>query len=159
MKLHFNSLIKCAAAVFCGASLFACNDLSELEDRVDSLDSRITALENQLPALQENIDAVQALFDGKVFITAISTNDTGDTGDEYTLTMSDGKTYTIKQGKIGNTPQIAVKDGYWIVSYDNEATFRQRGYIQPDKGQRQGCTCDSRPYVQSRCRRKLGNQY
>ena len=122
MKLHFNSLIKCAAAVFCGASLFACNDLSELEERVDSLDSRITALENQLPALQENIDAVQALFDGKVFITAISTNDTGD---EYTLTMSDGKTYTIKQGKIGNTPQIAVKDGYWIVSYDNGATFSQ----------------------------------
>ena len=95
MKLHFNSLIKCTAAVFCGASLFACNNLDELEDRVDSLDSRITALENQLPALQENIDAVHALFEGKVFITAISTNDTGD---EYTLTMSDGTTYTIKQG-------------------------------------------------------------
>ena len=65
MKLHFNSLIKCTAAVFCGASLFACNNLDELEDRVDSLDSRITALENQLPALQENIDAVHALFEGK----------------------------------------------------------------------------------------------
>ena len=122
MKLHFNSLIKCTAAVFCGASLFACNNLDELEDRVDSLDSRITALENQLPALQENIDAVHALFEGKVFITAISTNDTGD---EYTLTMSDGKTYTIKQGKIGNTPQIAVENGYWIVSYDKGATFSQ----------------------------------
>ena len=45
MKLHFNSIIKCTAAVFCGASLFACNDLSELEERVDSLDRRITALE------------------------------------------------------------------------------------------------------------------
>lgn len=122
MKLHFNSLIKCAAAVFCGASLFACNDLSELEDRVDSLDSRITALENQLPALQDNIDAVQALLGGQIFITEISTNDSGD---EYTLKMSDGNSYTIKQGKIGNTPQISVEDGYWIVSYDKGANFSQ----------------------------------
>ena len=108
MKLHFNSIIKCAAAIFCGASLFACNDLSELEERVDSLDSRITALETQLPALQDNIDAVQALLGGQIFITEISTNDSGD---EYTLKMSDGNSYTIKQGKIGNTPQISVEDG------------------------------------------------
>ena len=121
MKLHFNSIIKCAAAIFCGASLFACNDLSELEERVDSLDSRITALETQLPALQENIDAVQALLGGQKFITEISTNDSGD---EYTLKMSDGNSYTIKPGKIGNTPQISVEDGYWIVSYDG-ATFSQ----------------------------------
>ena len=122
MKLHFNSIIKCAAAIFCGASLFACNDLSELEERVDSLDSRITALETQLPALQDNIDAVQALLGGQIFITEISTNDSGD---EYTLKMSDGNSYTIKQGKIGNTPQISVEDGYWIVSYDNGGTFSQ----------------------------------
>ncbi len=121
MKLQFNSLIKCAAALFCGASLFACTELSELEERVDSLDSRITALETQIPALQGNIDAVQAMFNEQIFITSITTNDAGD---EYTLTMSDGKNYTIKQGKIGNTPQIAVdENNYWIVSYDSGATF------------------------------------
>ena len=122
MKLHFNSIIKCTAAVFCGASLFACNDLSELEERVDSLDSRITALETQLPALQDNIDAVQALLGGQIFITEITVNEAGD---EYTLKMSDGDPYTIKQGKIGNTPQISVEDGYWIVSYDNGESFER----------------------------------
>ena len=121
MKLQFNSLIKCAAALFCGASLFACTELSELEERVDSLDSRITALETQIPALQGNIDAVQAMFNEQIFITSITTNDAGD---EYTLKMSDGKDYTIKQGKIGNTPQIAVdENNYWIVSYDNGDNF------------------------------------
>ncbi len=121
MNLNFKKLIKYAAAAVCGASLFACTDLSELEDRVDSLDSRITALESQLTNLQGNIDAVNALFDGQKFITSISD---GTEAGEYKLTMSDGKEYTIKQGQIGNTPQISVdEEGYWIVNYGDDDKF------------------------------------
>ena len=121
MNLYFKNLIKYAAAVFCGAIMFACTDLSELEDRVDSLDSRITALEKQLVSLQGNIDAVNAMFNEQIFITAIAP---GTEAGEYKLTMSDGKTYTIKQGQVGNTPQMAVdEEGYWIVSYDNGKSF------------------------------------
>ena len=71
MNLYFKNLIKYAAAVFCGAIMFACTDLSELEDRVDSLDSRITALEKQLVSLQGNIDAVNAMFNKQIFITGV----------------------------------------------------------------------------------------
>ena len=121
MNHYFKNLIKCTATIFCGASMFACADLNELEDRVDSLDSRITALENQMENLQGNIDAVNAMFNDQIFITAI---EPGSSADEYVLTMSDGEKYTIKQGKVGNTPQIAVdEDGYWIVRYDNGETF------------------------------------
>ena len=115
MNHYFKNLIKCTATIFCGASMFACADLNELEDRVDSLDSRITALENQMENLQGNIYAVNAMFNEQIFITAI---EPGSSADEYVLTMSDGEKYTIKQGKVGNTPQIAVdEDGYWIVNY------------------------------------------
>ena len=121
MNLYFKNLIKYAAAVFCGAIMFACTDLSELEDRVDSLDSRITTLEKQLVSLQGNIDAVNAMFNEQIFITAIAP---GTEAGEYKLTMSDGSTYTIKQGQVGNTPQMAVdEEGYWIVSYDNGKSF------------------------------------
>lgn len=115
MKLHFKNITSYAAALVCGAGLLACTNLSELEDRVDSLDNRITAIENQISTLQDNINAIKALFEGQIFITEISTNDTED---EIYITMSDGNTYTITQGQIGNTPQIAVDDeGYWIVNY------------------------------------------
>ena len=100
MKLHFNSLIKCTAAVFCGASLFACSDLSELEERVDDLDSRVQALENQAENLNSTIGTIQTLLDDKLFITKIE-----ETADGYTLTMSDDT-------KL-----------YWIVSYDNGENF------------------------------------
>ena len=115
MKLQFKNITSYAAALVCGAGLLACTNLSELEDRVDSLDNRITAIENQISTLQDNINAIKALFEGQIFITEISTNDTED---EIYITMSDGNTYTITQGQIGNTPQIAVDDeGYWIVNY------------------------------------------
>ena len=115
MKLHFNNIISYAAALVCGAGLLACTNLSELEDRVDTLEGKVSAIESQISGLQANIDAVNALFDDQIFITEISTNDAGD---EIYLTMSNGNEYTIKQGQIGNTPQIAVdEEGYWIVDY------------------------------------------
>lgn len=117
MNLNFKNLTRCTAAFFCGASLFACTDLGELEERVDNLDSRVTALENSIKSLNTSIEAVQAMLDGQKFITSIVEDETSG---EYTITMNDGKAFTIKEGQIGNNPLISVdEDGYWIVSYDN----------------------------------------
>ena len=119
MNLHLNNLIRSAAALLCGASLFACSDLSELEERVDDLDSRVQALENQAENLNSTIGTIQTLLDEKLFITDIE-----ETADGYTLTMSDDTKLNIVPGEIGNNPLIAVDDeGYWIVSYDNGENF------------------------------------
>ncbi len=119
MNLHLNNLIRSAAALLCGASLFACSDLSELEERVDDLDSRVQALENQAENLNSTIGTIQTLLDDKLFITKID-----ETADGYTLTMSDDTKLNIVPGEVGNNPLIAVDDeGYWIVSYDNGENF------------------------------------
>ena len=119
MNLHLNNLIRSAAALLCGASLFACSDLSELEERVDDLDSRVQALENQAENLNSTIGTIQTLLDDKLFITKIE-----ETADGYTLTMSDDTKLNIVPGEVGNNPLIAVDDeGYWIVSYDNGENF------------------------------------
>ena len=121
MKSKITHLTRYAAAALCCVSVFACNDLKELEDRVDSLENRVTALETQIPALNENLEAISELMDGAKFITDITAVDGSE--NEYTITMSDGESYTIVQGQIGNTPQIAVEDGYWVVDYEGDGTF------------------------------------
>lgn len=122
MKSKITHLTRYAAAALCCVSVFACNDLKELEDRVDSLESRVTALETQIPALNENLEAISELMDGAKFITGITAVDGSE--NEYTITMSDGESYTIVQGQVGNTPQIAVdEEGYWVVDYERDGTF------------------------------------
>lgn len=122
MKSKITHLTRYAAAALCCVSVFACNDLKELEDRVDSLESRVTALETQIPALNENLEAISELMDGAKFITDITAVDGSE--NEYTITMSDGESYTIVQGQVGNTPQIAVdEEGYWVVDYERDGTF------------------------------------
>lgn len=122
MKSKITHLTRYAAAALCCVSVFACNDLKELEDRVDSLENRVTALETQIPALNENLEAISELMDGAKFITGITAIDGSE--NEYTITMSDGESYTIVQGQVGNTPQIAVdEEGYWVVDYEGDGTF------------------------------------
>ena len=117
MKLKINSLIKGVAAVFCGAVLFACTDLNELEDRVDSLDSRITALETQVPSMNSTLEAIDKLLEGQnIFITSFEPVE-GKEG-EYTLTLSDdtSKEYKIVTGVSGSAPQITLEEGVWKVN-------------------------------------------
>lgn len=122
MKSKITHLTRYAAAALCCVSVFACNDLKELEDRVDSLENRVTAIETQIPALNENLEAISELMDGAKFITGITAVDGSE--NEYTITMSDGESYTIVQGQVGNTPLIAVdEEGYWVVDYEGDGTF------------------------------------
>ena len=63
MKNSYDIMAKCAVLLLGGAAIFACSDLSEIEERVDSLDSRITALETQVEALNENLKTINGLLD------------------------------------------------------------------------------------------------
>ena len=106
-------MAKCAVLLLGGAAIFACSDLSEIEERVDSLDSRITALETQVEALNENLKTINGLLDESTFITKIERTEDG-----FTITMSDSEVYTIENGKTGDTPVITVdEDGYWMAQY------------------------------------------
>lgn len=113
---NFLNLTKCAAFLFGGMTLFACTDLSGLEERVDSLDSRITALETQVKSLNENITAINGLLTESTFITNVERTENG-----FSITMSDSEVYTIENGKTGDTPLITVdEDGYWRVKYGDD---------------------------------------
>ena len=113
---NFINLTKCAAFLFGGMTLFACTDLSGLEERVDSLDSRITALETQVKSLNENITAINGLLDESTFITNVERTENG-----FSITMSDSEVYTIENGKTGDTPLITVdEEGYWRVKYGDD---------------------------------------
>lgn len=110
---NFLNLTKCVALLFGGMTLFACTDLSGLEERVDSLDSRITALETQVKSLNENITTINGLLNESTFITNVERTENG-----FSITMSDSEVYTIENGKTGDTPLITVdEDGYWRVKY------------------------------------------
>lgn len=113
---NFINLTKCAALLFGGMTLFACTDLSGLEERVDSLDSRITALETQVKSLNENITAINGLLNESTFITNVERTENG-----FSITMSDSEVYTIENGKTGDTPLITVdEEGYWRVKYGDD---------------------------------------
>ena len=53
-----------AAAAFTLGMSAACTDLSDFEDRIDSLEGRVTALETQIKGLNANIEALQQLVAG-----------------------------------------------------------------------------------------------
>ena len=121
MKLRFYGFIKAAALFTAGLAVFACNDVKDLEERLDSLESRIQALETQLPALNDNVAAISALVEDGVLISSVEKTENG-----YEITTSDGSKYTLTNGAVGNTPQISVNDdGNWIVSYDDGGSWEE----------------------------------
>ena len=120
MNNFHNTLTKWTALLLGGAVIFACTDLSGIEERVDSLDSRITALETQIESLNKNISTITALVNESTFITKVDRTENG-----FTITMSDSEVYTIENGKTGDTPVITIdEDGYWMAQYgDNEPQY------------------------------------
>ena len=109
--------ILASAAILAGV-FTACSDLSDLEDRVDSLESRVTALEKVIPNLNSNIEGLQALM------TAGTINSATQANGVWSITLSNGETISLTQGSIGigNAPVMSVdKDGYWMVDYGQGA--------------------------------------
>ena len=116
MKLNMNTLTKWSAAIILsGAGMIACTDLGDLENRVNDLESRIEALESQLPALNATLEALGGIVQDGAVITSIDYNEEGG---QYEFTLSgDDKTYTLKNGSVGNVPTIGINDdGNWTVT-------------------------------------------
>ena len=116
----------------------ACTDyqssIDELDNRVDNMDKRVTALEESVKAANDNIKAIQEMINAQktaVYITKVT-----NTADGYEITLSNGKTITVHDGKNGNdgsdghTPQVSVKqfsDGNWYWTVDGQWMLDSNG--------------------------------
>lgn len=111
-----------------GATVWSCSyDDSALWDKVNDLDGRVQTLETTVKGMNTSITSlkgiVEALDGGKVITKTEST------ADGYILTLSDGSTLTLKNGKDGkDAPVIGVKadtDGvyYWTITTDGKTEF------------------------------------
>ena len=91
------------------ASLVSCSKIDELENRVNEIESQLKALQS-------------AYANGKV-IKEVKSFTNGENGG-WTITFSDGQSINIHNGKDAVTPVFDINpEGYWMVSYDNGATF------------------------------------
>ena len=126
MKRNFNTLMKCIGVVAGCATIFACTEINELEERVDSLDNRITALETQLPALNQSIDAINKIIQDGSVITSLEYIVPEDENQEpyYEFTLSnDSQTYRLVNGSVGNIPTIGINEnGNWTLTTEDGNT-------------------------------------
>lgn len=133
MKLNFNTLVKWSAAIFGGAVLAACADLSDLENRVDDLESRVSALEAQIPALNESVSAINALFesygnDARVIVNLQQVTENNETYYKFQLSGDEtGTVYTLKQGQPGSAPEIDVRYNEETGKYEWWANYAGEG--------------------------------
>lgn len=111
-----------------GATVWSCSyDDSALWDKVNDLDGRVQTLETTVKGMNTSITSLKGIVDalngGKVITKTEST------ADGYVLTLSDGSTLTLKNGKDGkDAPVIGVKadtDGvyYWTITTDGKTEF------------------------------------
>ena len=114
MKLHHKIF---GTAMIAAAAVVSCTDLSDLEQRVDSLENRIAAIETQLEGLNGNIEALGTFAENNKTISNVAYDETSN---EWTLTLSDNTTITLDQGSEGNTPVVSLdEDRYWMVDYND----------------------------------------
>lgn len=124
MKKTFRLL----SVLLLGATVWSCSyDDSALWDKVNDLDGRVQTLETTVKGMNTSITSLKGIVDalngGKVITKTEST------ADGYVLTLSDGSTLTLKNGKDGkDAPVIGVKadtDGvyYWTITTDGKTEF------------------------------------
>ncbi|MDE6870841.1 MAG: DUF4958 family protein [Bacteroidales bacterium] len=84
-----------AILAFCG-----CQDLDSLSGRVDELESRVTYLEELCKDMNGNLTVMQAFVaahQNNLYIKSVT-----EVTDGFTITFTDGKTYTLKNGEKGS---------------------------------------------------------
>ena len=108
----------------------SCDDRDEIRDEIDALSARLDKLQPQLDKLNDNISTFYDLVNGKILFTDYSYNE--ENGD-YTLTLSNGKTWTVYSGKPENgVPVVTIKDGRWVFEYNGET--QDLGAAVPEDG-------------------------
>ena len=95
-------------------SLGACKT-DDLERDIDALKDRVTAMEAKVDRLNEGMNMIRVALDGNKTIQSYTENEDG----SYTLTLSDGNTITLTQGKKGATDvyqEVSIStDGNWVI--------------------------------------------
>ena len=109
MKKHF--LLFLLLPLFLGS----CNDLSDIENRVD-------AMEQQVKNLQETLDALEKACNNSLAINSVEPLLTTNGG--WVITFSNGKTIEVVNGTKEYAPYLLVdQNGFWCVSYDGGVGF------------------------------------
>lgn len=95
-------------------SLGACKT-DDLERDIDALKDRVTAMEAKVDRLNESMNMIRVALDGNKTIQSYTENEDG----SYTLTLSDGNTITLTQGKIGTIDEyqeVSISsNGNWVI--------------------------------------------
>ena len=95
-------------------SLGACKT-DDLERDIDALKDRVTAMEAKVDRLNESMNMIRVALDGNKTIQSYTENEDG----SYTLTLSDGNTITLTQGKTGATDvyqEVSISsNGNWVI--------------------------------------------
>ena len=113
-----------AALALVGGMAVSCKDY---EEQINSLSNKLSALETTVASLQS------AISSGSV-ITSVTP-----TTDGYTVTLSDGKSFSIKNGADGvngtspKAPVFKIENGNLFVSYDG-TTWEDLGKVKGEDG-------------------------
>lgn len=102
-------------------------DDGELWNKVNDIDSRLTKVEEALSQMNSNITTMQTVVNAlqnNLYITNVTQN-----ADGYTVTFSDNRTVTIKNGKDGDVPFIGNNGNWWIGSTDTGVSAGQAPFI------------------------------
>lgn len=93
------------ACVLSASMLTACYDDGDVVKRIETLEQSVEALK----AMKSDIEALQTLVSGKTTVESVSESD-----GVYTITLSDGKAFTVVGGQTG-VVTLAQIDGayYW----------------------------------------------
>lgn len=95
-------------------ALGACKT-DDLERDIDALKDRVTAMEAKVDRLNESMNMIRVALDGNKTIQSYTENEDG----SYTLTLSDGNTITLTQGKIGTIDEyqeVSISsNGNWVI--------------------------------------------
>lgn len=91
--------------------MVSCTDLTEIENRLDTLESEVIKLNTVIETLNANVESLYYLKDGNVI------TDVEDTEEGWRLTLSNGKILELKNGAAGNSPSVSIsEDGYWVIN-------------------------------------------
>lgn len=128
MKKHIYIIFCSLLSVLTFAS---CDDRDEIRDDINALSLRLDALQLEFDKFNDNINTFYDLASGNKFFTSYAKDDKGN----YTLTMSDGSTWTVYSGMPeGELPTLSVVDGMWVMSYKGVTT--EIGPANPTDGKK-----------------------
>lgn len=120
-------------SVFSLVTFTACDDRDEIRDDINALSQRLDALQVEFDKFNDNINTFYDLANGKIYFTSYSKDERGN----YTLTLSDGSTWTVYGGMPeGELPVLAINDeGKWVLTYQGvEKVLESNANALPDDG-------------------------